>query len=308
MSPHPDKPCSSFTALGAFWAGDSALLLERSLLSINSNSLLPLEIILVQDGDVSSDLLAVVESYCGDAPLRLISLSDNRGLGHALNLGLQSVTTDFVIRFDADDYSLPSRFESIMGALNDGYDLVGSQALEDNGPGFRNTERRVPLEGSKIRSYLRYRSPFNHMTVGFKVAAVMGAQGYPDIRLREDYGLWARLIASGSRVCNIDKVLVEASAGDGLIRRRGGWRHVIAEIKLQKLMISLGTQSYTSAALIGTLRCTIFLLPVFLRRFIYLATLRRSESGDSAGIATPPKQSLVGAAATHLKRLFSSVH
>ncbi|MDG1389066.1 MAG: glycosyltransferase [Halioglobus sp.] len=307
MSLHFDKPNSGFTALGAFWAGDSARLLERSLLSINSNSLPPLEIILVQDGDVSPELSGVVERYRGAVPLRLVRLPDNGGLGRALNIGLESVTSEFVIRFDADDYSLPTRFESLMGVLGAGYDLVGSQVIEDNGPNVSKTVRSVPLDGPEIRRYLRYRSPFNHMTVGFRVSAVRRVNGYPDIRLREDYGLWARLIASGSRVCNIDKVLVEASAGDGLIRRRGGSRIVISEIKHQKLMTSLGIQSFATAAVIGSLRCLSFLLPVFVRRHIYFWALRRGDSEKSEPAFSPPKLNLARATATHLKRLFSSV-
>ncbi len=307
MSPHPDKSHLTFSALGAFWAGDSALLLERALSSINSNSLPPVEIILLQDGDVSPDLSAVVESYRGDVPLRLIRLSNNGGLGRALNIGIRSVTSEFVIRFDADDYSLPNRFELIMRILSAGYDLVGSQVIEHNGPDFPKTVRSAPAEESEIRSYLRYRSPFNHNTVGFRVSAVRSVQGYPDIRLREDYGLWARLIASGSRVCNIDQVLVEASAGDSLIRRRGGLSSVISEIELQKLMISLGIQSHASAALIGTLRSTIFLLPVFIRRYIYLWALRRSEPSDGTRTATPARQARVGAAFSQLVRLLRSV-
>lgn len=274
MDVHPDKSHSIFTALGAFWAGDSEQCLERSLVSINSNSLLPSEIVLVQDGDVGAELQGVVERYRGAVPLRLICLPTNGGLGRALNVGLQSVTSEYVIRFDADDYSLPARFESLMEILDAGYDLVGSQVSEENGPNFPPTIRCVPLDGPLIRRYLRYRSPFNHMTVGYRVSAVRRVKGYPDIRLREDYGLWARLIASDSRVCNIDKVLVEASAGDGLLRRRGGLKNVFSEIQLQKLMVSLGIQSFAKAAVIGTLRSFIFLLPVIVRRYIYFWSLR----------------------------------
>ena len=50
------------------------------------NSLLPHEIVLVQDGPVSSDLLKVVDDYDSIVPLRLIQLDENMGLGHAMNV------------------------------------------------------------------------------------------------------------------------------------------------------------------------------------------------------------------------------
>ena len=274
ITPPSSKPYPDFTALGAFWSEDSPRLLERALLSINDNSLLPSEIILVQDGEVSPDLSAVIEKYRGEVPLMLLRLPDNSGLGRALNLGLDSVSTDFVIRFDADDFSLPSRFMTTMKALNAGYDLVGAQVLEKNEPKAPNTIRRVPLCASGIRRLLPYRSPLNHMTVGFRASTIQRVGGYPDIRQREDYGLWLRLIASRSSVINIDEILVEARTGDDFMQRRGGYRNVIAEYKLRKLAVSLGIQTLMPATIIGTLRGIVFLLPSAMRKYIYFWILR----------------------------------
>lgn len=273
---HPD-----FTVLGAFWSEDSPRLLERALLSVNDNSLLPLEIILVQDGEVGPDLSTVIENYQGAVPLKLLRLPDNSGLGRALNLGMESVSTDFVIRFDADDYSRPTRFMTTMKTLEAGYDLVGSQVLEKNEPKAPNTIRRVPLCASRIRRLLPYRSPLNHMTVGFRTSTIRQVGGYPDIRQREDYGLWMQLIASGCSVINIDTILVEASTGDNFMQRRGGYRNVIAEYKLRKLAVSLGFQRLIPAGIIGTLRSILFLLPGAMRKYIYYWTLRTREHGNN---------------------------
>lgn len=274
ITPPSSKPYPDFTALGAFWSEDSPRLLERALLSINDNSLLPLEIVLVQDGEVSPNLSTVIENYRGEVPLKLLRLPNNSGLGRALNLGMESVSTDFVIRFDADDFSLPFRFMTTMKALDAGYDLVGAQVLEVNEPKTPNTIRRVPLCTSGIQRLLPYRSPLNHMTVGFRTSAIKRIGGYPDIRQREDYGLWLRLIAAGSSVINIDEILVEASTGDNFMQRRGGYRNVIAEYKLRKLAVALRVQKLIPAVMIGTLRSILFLLPSAMRKYIYFWILR----------------------------------
>ena len=274
MPPHSPKLYPDFTVLGAFWSEDSPRLLDQALLSVNDNSLLPSEIILVQDGEVGPDLSTVIENYEGEVPLKLLVLPDNSGLGRALNLGMESVSTDFVIRIDADDYSLPSRFVTTIKTLDMGYDLVGSQVLEKNEPKATNTIRSVPLRTSGIQRLLPYRSPLNHMTVGFRASTIRRVGGYPDIRLREDYGLWMRLIASGASMININKVLVEASTGDQFMQRRGGYRNVIAEYKLRKLAVSLGVQNLITAGIIGTLRSILFLLPGTIRKYIYFWILR----------------------------------
>jgi len=264
----------TFTALGAFWHEDSPELLEKALDSVCQNSLLPQEIILVQDGPVSSELNKVVEDCNSPIPFRLIQLNDNMGLGYAMNVGLKAVKTPYVIRFDADDLSLLHRFEVLMAKLCQGYDLVGSQVCELNGPNSPKTIRRVPKTIEEIRRYIRYRNPFNHMTVGFLRDATMNVGGYPNIKLREDYALWARLLASDYKVCNIDDVLVEASVGDNMIRRRGGINNVFSELKLQWLMLKLRVQSPIAAVAFGSIRCLVFMLPVFLRKQIYRVYLR----------------------------------
>ncbi|MCP4011085.1 MAG: glycosyltransferase [Proteobacteria bacterium] len=272
---------TNFTALGAFWRGDCPKLLERALNSVCSNSLLPKEIVLVQDGAVPPELLKVAEDFSGTVPLKLVRMADNMGLGHAMNMGLKHVTSPYVIRFDADDISLPNRFQLLMAKLSEGYDLVGSHVGELNGQNSPRTVRRVPLCSEEISCFIRYRNPFNHMTVGFARDAVMAVGCYPKIRLREDYGLWARFLASGHKVCNIQDVLVEATAGDSMIRRRGGLHNLLGEIDLQCLMLKLRVQTPVGAIAFGSIRSLACILPVFFRKKIYQMYLREQAApGD----------------------------
>ena len=274
MNTYPVTTDTTFTALGAFWHRDSPQLLERALNSVCQNSLLPHEIVLVQDGPVSSDLLKVVDDYDSIVPLRLIQLDENMGLGHAMNVGLKTIKTSHVIRFDADDLSLSNRFDVMMAKFREGYDLVGSQVCELNDPNSANTVRRVPKSIEEISRYLRYRNPFNHMTVGFLNEAIKDVGGYPDIKLREDYALWAKCLASGYKMCNVEEILVEATGGDNMIRRRGGFMNVLSELKLQKLMLQLGIQSPISAIAYGSIRCLVCMFPTFIRKHIYRMHLR----------------------------------
>ena len=274
VNTRPIKTDVAFTALGAFWSEDSPKLLARALNSVCQNSLLPQEIILVQDGHVPPELLKVIEDYNFFVPLRLIQLKDNKGLGHAMNVGLESVKTSYAIRFDADDVSLANRFQLLVTKLSEGYDLVGSQVRELNDPDSTKTIRRVPKTKEEICRYARYRNPFNHMTVGFRVSTVLNVGGYPNIRLREDYALWARFLAADCKICNIDEVLVQASVGDNMIRRRGGLNNLLAELKLQWLMVKLRVQSPIKAILFGCTRGLVCMLPVFLRKHFYRIYLR----------------------------------
>ena len=63
-------------------------------------------------------------------PVTHVELGRNRGLGPALNHGLAHCDYDIVARMDADDVSLPQRFERQIELMEAGYDLVGATIEE----------------------------------------------------------------------------------------------------------------------------------------------------------------------------------
>ena len=69
------------------------------------------EIVLVFDGAVMPELESVVTEFETKLPLKLVKLSQNRGLGKALNEGLLHCAYDWVFRMDTDDICVPDRFE-----------------------------------------------------------------------------------------------------------------------------------------------------------------------------------------------------
>lgn len=267
-------PVPAFTCLGAVWEGDCPELLRRALASLNRNTLLPKEIILVQDGPLSPALHQILESYSDLVPIRTLALPFNRGLGGALNAGMGLVKTEYVVRFDADDESVAGRFALIMGALASGVDLVGGQLHEVNSPDFPATYRKVPLDQAAITRMLPWRCPFNHNTVGFRAAMVRDVGGYPNIRFREDYALWARVLAAGHPVINLPDTVVEASAGNALLRRRGGLRILRAEFELRRFLVDQGISSLSRSWCAFICRAFVMSLPLMIRRFIYRRLLR----------------------------------
>jgi len=95
--------------------------------------------------------------------------------------------------------------------------------------------------------------------------------------LKEDYALWAKLLAQNCKACNLSTILVDATAGREMFRRRGGVAYSIAEVDLQKHLIKCGLKSPASAFFDGILRSLIFLAPNFLREIFYLKLLRTKK-------------------------------
>ena len=205
----------------------------------------PDEIVLVQDGPVSHEtsrlLLEYKDNY--DEKLNVIKLTQNKGLGNALMLGVENAKYDIVARMDSDDICAPDRFEKQLAYLESHpeCDIVGGQITEfidtpDNIVG----KREVPCDNEAIYHYMRSRCALNHPTVMFKKKAVLDAGNYQDWFWNEDYYMWIRMMEQGCVFANLPDVLVNMRSGLDQYGRRGGKKYFDSEIGIKKLMLEKG--------------------------------------------------------------------
>lgn len=205
----------------------------------------PDEIVLVQDGPVShetSKLLLEYKDNYGEK-LNVIRLTQNKGLGNALMLGVENAKYDIVARMDSDDICAPDRFEKQLAYLESHpeCDIVGGQITEfidtpDNIVG----KREVPCDNEAIYHYMRSRCALNHPTVMFKKKAVLDAGNYQDWFWNEDYYMWIRMMEQGCVFANLPDVLVNMRSGLDQYGRRGGKKYFDSEIGIKKLMLEKG--------------------------------------------------------------------
>lgn len=82
------------------------------------------EIIVVNDGSVDGSA-AVLEELAGSVPaLRVVTHSQNRGYGGALQSGFEAATGDLVFYTDGDGQYDPRELTLLLGALDGGVDVV----------------------------------------------------------------------------------------------------------------------------------------------------------------------------------------
>ncbi len=266
-----------FTVLMAVYGRDEPQLFERAVESVYGNTLPPDDFVLVVDGPTPQDLERVIERCVSGHGIRAVRLPENVGLANALNQGLSLIRTAWVVRADADDINLPYRFERQAEALQraaNAIDLSGGAIVEVDENDSPLAVREVPLDHSQIVAFLGRRNPFNHMTVAYRTAKAREAGGYPNIHLKEDYGLWASMIARGAKCGNLRDVLVRATAGRGMYRRRGGLRYAKSEWDLQLHLFRLGHKNLFSAIFDGWVRASVFFLTPRLRGWVYERFLR----------------------------------
>ena len=269
----------NFSVLISVYHKEKGAHLKAALGSVFNQTIPPTEVVLVKDGLLTPELDAVIDSFVAQFNmLKIIPLTQNVGLGNALNEGLKHCKYELVARMDSDDICVPNRFELQLNAFNSNPELaiIGGWISEfENDPSIIISHRKPPQTNDDLYTFLKYKSPFNHMTVMFKKSIITKVGGYKHLYLLEDYWLWARMANSGAKFYNIQSVLVNARGGTAMAARRGGWKYAKSEINLQKKMYQLGLIGPMTFIKNSMIRFTIRMMPNKLRVIIYQKLLRK---------------------------------
>ncbi len=208
--------------------------------SILNQTVKPDEVVLVVDGPVGEELREVIKSFEVNDFFKAIRLPENKGLGNALKVSCENASFDYIARMDADDISVPDRFEQQVSYLskNPQIDVIGGDITEFiNVPENIVGKRTVPKTDSEIKEYLKERCPLNHVSVMMKKSALQKCGGYKDWYCNEDYYLWVRMLLCGCKFANTGTQLVNVRVGEEMYSRRGGFKYFKSEAKLQKYML-----------------------------------------------------------------------
>lgn len=170
---------------------DGGFFLPRFLESLDAMSTEPAKFIFIDDGstDGSFDLLL---EWSRNHPVEIIRTS-GVGLIAALNLGLASVDTQWVARFDVDDLPDPTRLTLQAKMVRVGIDLIVSDAIVS----ARSFSSSIlgSVRDSQWLVTLLSRNPIPHSGVMFRREAVDLAGGYrAGCEGAEDLDLWFRMI------------------------------------------------------------------------------------------------------------------
>lgn len=285
----------AFTVLLPVYRGDQPAHFERALTSIGADQTLQAqEILIVRDGPVHpkiDELLMQCEAgkrpdIHGKSTVTVLRLPTNQGLSAALNAGLAAAQHPIVARADADDISIPTRFERQI-PLMDRYQLLGSAIVEfsddENSTGML---RSMPTNANDIARTIAYRDPFNHPTVVYHRQAVLDAGGYQHLDLMEDYWLFARMVVHGVTCANLPEPLVKYRIGAGAYDRRGGMRLLRSELTMQRYLRHAGITTPVQYVRNVLIRGTYRLIPGKLRQTLYQTVGKRRWFANS-GASTP---------------------
>ncbi|GAB3266095.1 glycosyltransferase [Nocardioides dilutus] len=258
------------------YAGVDPEHLAAALDSIYEQTLPAREVVVVEDGPLTPEQHRVLAAFAARHPgVVRVPLSVNQGAGVANQAGLQAATGAWIAKADADDLLVPHRFERQVAALREsGADLCGSAMWEfDEDPDRPLRLRSNPLDHEAIARRMRFNNPINHPTVVYRRSLALEVGGYPTMRYMQDYDLFARLLAGGARLTNLDEPLVLFRAGDSMRKRRSARGYLALELELQRRLRSYGVIGPGTMARNLAVRWAFRLLPQRLVRTTYARLL-----------------------------------
>lgn len=188
------------------------LYLAEAVDSILTQSFRDFELLAVDDGSTDATA-AILDGFARrDERVRVLRHGEKQGLPKSLNETVGLARGEYVARMDADDVSLPPRFERQVEFLDRHADClaVGCRVLaidEDGDPLWREkqAEDHTGIEWVLLRGM----AGIPHPGAMFRRAAFLDVGGYREqFAVAQDIDLWLRLGERG-RLANVPEILLK---------------------------------------------------------------------------------------------------
>ena len=187
--------------------------IHRALDSVLSQTILPKEIIVVDDGS-TDNTLGVVNSYKVEEPSirMLVFTQPNKGAGAARNLALKHSNSKYIAFLDSDDEWLPTKLETSLQFLEtDNYDLVAHNVIMVTGQDTVKNDiaARFKRAARSVFYGLYCRGFIGTSTVVTTFSAIKNAGLFDEtLKAGQDFDLWLKMLGEqGSNFIVFDQYL-----------------------------------------------------------------------------------------------------
>lgn len=157
------------------------------------------ELIIIDDFSTDSSIQIVKEIQADDSRIKLLEMKANSGPGVARNRGLNVAQGRYICFLDSDDEWFPIKLEAQKKYMMEkDIAFCAAQYLIRSGNG--------KLKQKSIPSVVHYQDLLKENVIGCLTvcydASKVGKRIMPELRKRQDYGLWLQILRDGW-VCHI---------------------------------------------------------------------------------------------------------
>lgn len=194
---------------------NSGKFIAKTIESVLSQSYQNWEMILIDDSSIDNTVEVVKEFIKNDKRIKLIQLQVNSGAAIARNTGIKNAEGKYIAFVDSDDRWHTEKLQ------------VQINLMEKNNWSLTYTDYYVCWENQEsqpfaaLRDVVSYKDVvrFNYLacsTVVFS-ADKLGKHYMPDIRSRQDWGLWIKLLQQGGKAYRVKEKLMYYMVRDNSI-------------------------------------------------------------------------------------------
>lgn len=261
----------NFSVLISIYRKENPIWFREALDCVFAQTVLPDEIVLVEDGPLTPELYAVIDEYKEKYPIfNIVKNETNLGLGLALANGVKAAKNDILARMDTDDIIPSHRFATQLAKIEEGYDVVSCWSTL-----FLNEKDNIiavktrPEHHDDIVKLAHKRSPVCHAAAFMRKSAVISAGNYLHRQYYEDYNLWIRMIMDGARFYNVQESLYDVRTTEAQLNRRAGFDYLKNELKYLKEFYDMGFYTITDLVRNSAIRIVARLMPNNMREFVF---------------------------------------
>lgn len=235
---------NTLSVIMSLYKSDRLEFVKLAVESILSQTYTIFDFYIQYDGPIHPEVDAYLSGLT-DERVKIQRREENKGLAYSLNELLRIVMPkgyDFIARMDADDISLPERFEKQLEYLkmHPEVDMVGGaiNEIDENGED-RGKVTKYPCSPEDCRAFFAKRNPVAHPTVMFRRSFFKKAGWeYPtDFVRNEDTRLWHEGYKHGCVIANLPDVLLHFRMTDAMFtQRRNGKEFAKSQLELRKMI------------------------------------------------------------------------
>lgn len=222
----------------SIYKNDMIGFVQEAVESILSQTYKEFDFFIQYDGHVDKSIDEYLSSL-NDSRLIINKREQNKGLAFSLNEMIERVMSigyEFIARMDADDISLPERFERQIEFLetNPDVDCLGTWAIEIKTDGSEYFRKQMPETHEGCWRQFMIRDCMIHPTVMFRRSYIEKAGVYSlETYFGEDTMMWAQGFYYGCVFANLPEFLFKFRLNDDFFSRRRGWKHAKGILKLR---------------------------------------------------------------------------
>ena len=194
----------------------------RTLKSVINQSYKKLEIIIIYDDDNKEDLKFIKKIALKDKRIKILLNDKNLGAGLSRNKGIKKSKGEYIAFIDADDLWLKDKIKHQISFMkrreiifsHTSYSIVDGQ--------------NMIISKRNAKNFLRLKDLIKSCDIGLSTVMIkksyLKTNKFPNLKTKEDFVLWLKLLSKNVKIYGIDKNLVlwnkiENSLSSSLIQK-----------------------------------------------------------------------------------------